>query len=200
MVSSRARAYDHAVTGRRERKKAQTRAAVSDVATRLFLERGFDAVTVKEIAAAADVSPTTVFNHFPTKEALVFDEDPDNEAQLVSAVRDRPAGADVLDALEAHLLEHRLLREEHPGLAQFVAMVEAAPALREYERRMLDRHEQALTAAILEAGEAGMSRVRARALARFVLDGLDLARGEPDRHAALREIMGLLRAGWREPT
>ncbi len=60
--------------GRRERKKRQTRQAISDVATTLFLERGFDAVTVAEVARAADVAVQTVFNHFPTKEDLFFDE------------------------------------------------------------------------------------------------------------------------------
>ncbi len=61
--------------GRRERKKAATRKAISDAATELFLERGFDEVSIREIAERADVSPTTVFAHFPSKEALVFDED-----------------------------------------------------------------------------------------------------------------------------
>ncbi|HWO62981.1 MAG TPA: helix-turn-helix domain-containing protein, partial [Umezawaea sp.] len=60
--------------GRRERKKAATRQALADAALRLFLERGFDAVGVREIADAADVATTTLFKYFPTKESLVFDE------------------------------------------------------------------------------------------------------------------------------
>ena len=69
----------------RDRKKAATRQGISDAATRLFVERGFDGVTVKEIADAADVSPTTVFKHYPTKEALVFDEDAEQQSRLVAS-------------------------------------------------------------------------------------------------------------------
>ncbi|MGY5138836.1 TetR/AcrR family transcriptional regulator, partial [Streptomyces nigrescens] len=63
--------------GRRERKKAATRQALADAALRLFLERGYDQVSIRDIAEAADVSTTTLFKHFPGKEALVFDADSD---------------------------------------------------------------------------------------------------------------------------
>ncbi len=59
--------------GLRERKKRQTRQHISDVATGLFLERGFDAVTIAEVAEAADVSVNTVYNYFPAKEDLFLD-------------------------------------------------------------------------------------------------------------------------------
>ncbi|MBS2532549.1 helix-turn-helix transcriptional regulator, partial [Catenulispora sp. NF23] len=73
--------------GRRERKKAAIRQSLADTARDLFLERGYDAVGVREIAEAADVSVATLFNHFPDgKEALVFDQDADREAALVAAV------------------------------------------------------------------------------------------------------------------
>ena len=89
--------------GRRERKKAATRKNISDVATALFLERGFDEVSIREVADAADVSPTTVFAHFPQKEALVFDEDDEQRDRLVSAVRDRPAGITINHAIHTFL-------------------------------------------------------------------------------------------------
>lgn len=73
--------------GRRERKKAQVRAHISDVATRLFAQFGFDAVSVSEIAAAADVARPTVFAYFPRKEDLVFDRYGDVAAALVQAAR-----------------------------------------------------------------------------------------------------------------
>lgn len=78
------------VIGRRERKKAQTRQALADAALKLFLERGYDEVGVKEVADAADVSVTTLFKYFPSKEALLFDQDDDIEAALVAAVHGRP--------------------------------------------------------------------------------------------------------------
>ncbi|MDQ3767496.1 MAG: TetR/AcrR family transcriptional regulator, partial [Actinomycetota bacterium] len=64
--------------GRRERKKAETRRALSGAAVRLFLERDFDEVTVAEVAEEADTAVTTLFNHFPDgKDALLFDRDED---------------------------------------------------------------------------------------------------------------------------
>src|SRR4051794_10762590 len=90
-------------TGRRERKKQQTRQAISDVATTLFLERGFDAVTVAEVARAADVAVQTVFNHFPAKEDLFFDE-PGWWTGPARAVREAPVGADPVNVLEASYL------------------------------------------------------------------------------------------------
>jgi AcrR family transcriptional regulator len=73
--------------GRRERKKAQARRHISDVATRLFAARGFDAVSVTEIADAADVARPTVFAYFPRKEDLVFDRTAAVTATIVDAVR-----------------------------------------------------------------------------------------------------------------
>lgn len=81
-------------------------------------------------------------------------------------------------------------------MRDFVAMIAATPALREYARRMVERHEEALADTIVATTEPQVSRLAARALARFLLGGLDLARHEPDRHAALAEIVQLLRAGW----
>ena len=85
--------------GRRERKKAATRKNISDVATMMFLERGFDEVSIREVADAADVSPTTVFAHFPQKEALVFDEDDEQRDRLVAAVRERAEGVTISRAI-----------------------------------------------------------------------------------------------------
>lgn len=95
---------DGMAVGRRERKKAATRAAILDAATALFLERGFDEVSVREIADQADVSPKTVFTHFPQKEALVFGDEDERHERLVAAVRDRPPGSSISDALKAHYL------------------------------------------------------------------------------------------------
>ncbi|MEU8364279.1 TetR/AcrR family transcriptional regulator [Nonomuraea sp. NPDC048882] len=116
-----------------ERGGPRTRAKISQVATRLFLERGFDAVTVAEIGREAGVSSVTVFNHFPRKEDLLLDRGEDAVAILRSAVRDRAAGADVLTSLRDATL--RLADERHAlsglkdGSVPFFRTVAASPAL-----------------------------------------------------------------------
>jgi AcrR family transcriptional regulator len=87
--------------GLRERKKRATRDAIAATARRLFAQRGFDAVTVAEIAAAADVSEKTVFNHFATKEDLVFAGGEARLARLQADIAQRPPGTSVLDVFRA---------------------------------------------------------------------------------------------------
>ena len=87
--------------GLRARKKRAAREAIAATARRLFAERGFDAVTVAEIAAAADVSEKTVFNHFATKEDLAFAGREEGLKRLVADIRERPPGASVLDVFRA---------------------------------------------------------------------------------------------------
>src|ERR1700733_12422280 len=105
--------------GRRERKKAATRQAIADAALRLFLERGYDEVSIRDIADAADVSTTTLFKHFTGKEALVFDQDADREADLIAAVRQRAAGQSIPEALRQHVIDHYLPVEAHPQIPEF---------------------------------------------------------------------------------
>jgi len=87
--------------GLRARKKRAAREAIAATARRLFAERGFDAVTVAEVAAAADVSEKTVFNHFPTKEDLAFAGREEGIAQFVTAIAERAPGSSVLDVFRA---------------------------------------------------------------------------------------------------
>ena len=111
----------------------QTRAKIAETASRLFLERGFDAVTVADVAKAAGVSSVTVFNHFPRKEDLFLDRAVDAEEILRSAVRDRAPDLDVLSSLRETAL--RLVDAGHPlsGLdarsVPFFRTVAASPAL-----------------------------------------------------------------------
>ena len=138
--------------GRRERKKQQTRQAISDVATTLFLERGFDAVTVAEVAQAADVAVQTVFNHFPAKEDLFFDE-PGWWTGPARAVREAPPGADPVDVLEARYLAETRDRLEVGHLATwklFVRTIESSPALLARRRLTVDELEMSLTQALDE--------------------------------------------------
>src|ERR1700735_2274195 len=91
----------------RSRKRLATRQGISDAATRLFVERGFDHVTVEEIAAAADVGRMTVFNHFPRKEDMFFDRDEEGREILRDALRHRDPRVAPIEALR--LLAHRLV-------------------------------------------------------------------------------------------
>ncbi|WP_067183652.1 TetR/AcrR family transcriptional regulator [Microtetraspora niveoalba] len=89
------------MAGLREDKKRRTRQAIADVAMRLFAERGFEAVTVNEIAQAAGVVKVTLFKYFPTKESLVLHALEDED--LAAIVRSRPAGETPLGALHAYM-------------------------------------------------------------------------------------------------
>src|SRR5260370_449764 len=91
--------------GLRERKKKQTRQVIAETALRLFNERGFDAVTVAQVAKAADVSEATVFNYFPTKESLFFGQMQTFEEALIQAVRERRGGESVLAAFRRFIDE-----------------------------------------------------------------------------------------------
>ncbi|MFG3526363.1 TetR/AcrR family transcriptional regulator [Streptomyces sp. NPDC047917] len=110
--------------GLRERKKRQTRQHLSDVATGLFLERGFDAVTIAEIARAADVSVNTVYNYFPTKEDLFLDRSQGIVDRLSRYVRGRDRGESAADAVL------RELRIQVEGVSPAVGLMEG------YERFM----------------------------------------------------------------
>ncbi|WP_103354747.1 TetR/AcrR family transcriptional regulator [Amycolatopsis sp. CA-128772] len=182
------------VIGRRERKKAQTRQALADAALALFLERGYDQVGVKEVADVADVSVTTLFKHFPSKEALVFDQDEDVEAALVEAVHGRPPAHTIVDALRKHIL--RDVSDDRPG-EEFIRLIESTPALRDYARRMWMRHETALARAIAKESGAPPDDVACAALARFTLASRELIVAHPHPRRAAEEIFARLERGWR---
>jgi AcrR family transcriptional regulator len=134
--------------GLRERKKQETRKRISDIATGLFMYRGFDKVTVAEIAELANVSKMTVFNYFARKEDMFFDREDEALALVRRAILERPAGASPLVAM--HALVRRLLSEGYPmvavspGVRLFWRTVEASPVLRARGRELLDRIETQL--------------------------------------------------------
>src|SRR5277367_7114324 len=97
---------------RRSRKRLATRQVISDTATHLFIERGFDQVTVDEIAAAADVGRMTVFNHFPRKEDMFFDLDEEGREILREALRQRDPSIAPIETYRR--LAHRLVAEGSP--------------------------------------------------------------------------------------
>jgi AcrR family transcriptional regulator len=181
--------------GRRERKKAQTRQALADAALELFAARGYDQVSVKEVADAADVSVTTLFKYFPSKESLVFDQDADVEAALVASVRDR-GGRSVPQALRDHLRQRMAKHPTDPEISAFTQVIDQNPALGDYAERMWRRHETALAHAI--AAEVGVAEddIRCAALARFALEASQLAHRHGDDPDLLIPIFDLLENGW----
>jgi AcrR family transcriptional regulator len=88
-----------ASSGLRERKKARTRAALREHALRLFREKGYQNTTVEQIAAAAEVSPSTFFRYFPTKEDLVLQDDMD--IRMMAALEQQPPGLGPVAAVRA---------------------------------------------------------------------------------------------------
>ena len=163
--------------GLRERKKQATRLLISNVATGLFIERGFEEVTVAEIAEAAGVSKMTVFNYFPRKEDLFLDRHADRLAELTSVVRDRTAGQSAGAALRAH--QHSLLASGHPlsgaiaGGPGFWWVLTSSPALTarwyEQEREIAEAFAEVFVA---ETGDAFRSRMVAGLLTTGDHDGV----------------------------
>jgi AcrR family transcriptional regulator len=168
------------VAGLRAWKKARTRVAISDVATRLFVERGFEAVTLADIAAAAEVSVKTIFNYFSSKEELFFDRTDDVIGAIADAVIDRAPGTTVVGALHGVLADRRVpfdadgwrsLRdpEGYERFRAFIATEHAAPVLR--ARRLVIAEAWIERLAGVVAHELGLAAgdARARTLAAMAI-------------------------------
>lgn len=175
--------------GLRESNKARTRLAIAAVATQLFIEHGFEHVTVAQIAAEAQVSVKTVFNYFSSKEELFFDRAEDLLDALLDAVRGRPPGTTVLEALRSVLSDRRVLSddsgwaplrdpEHYEAVRRFLATERAAPALR--ARRLLIAEQWTEPLADLFTGEFGLGRAdrAASELAAMVIGVLGLRERE----------------------
>ncbi|GAA2637508.1 helix-turn-helix domain-containing protein [Streptomyces axinellae] len=183
-------------TGRRERKKAATRQKIAETAMRLFLERGYDAVGIRDVAAEADVAVTTLFSHFAAKEALVFEQDEGFEQRLAQAVTDRAPHEPLIPALRREI--HALVRHcTADSAAPVWRMIDASPALREYEESMRLRHAETLGAAIAADPGLAPTPIAARTIARFVIDAYALAREAPDPQAAVDEIFQMIESAWQ---
>src|ERR1700720_4013222 len=126
-----------AEAGLRERKKQQTRELIADSARGLFADRGFDAVTVAQIARAANVSEVTVFNYFPTKEDLFYGGMQFFEEQLIAAVRGRARGESAMSAFRRHVLagaDTLATRQTVASIKRATQAISKSPALAARER------------------------------------------------------------------
>ena len=157
-------------SGLRERKKAQTRELIAETARRLFAERGFERVSVAEIARIADVSEKTVFNYFPTKEDLVYWRLESFEDELLSSIRERAPGESAIDAFGRFVLTQRGMlaeqdRDTAKRLAAITRMIVESPALLAREREIFDRYTLSLAALLAEETGAASDDVEPRVVA-----------------------------------
>lgn len=186
--------------GLRERKKLMTRRAILDAAESMFDERGYDSVTVVEIAEAVNIAPKTVFVYFPSKEDLVFDDEDDMRARTVARIRDRAADETPLQAMAALL--RQLMSESGSQVVEKMARlrrtVRGSAVLQARLWLMWEHIEQGLASALArECGEddnAPCPRVVAaqlvlifRLLASDEVLGYVRSRPEPEQRAALEE-------------
>ncbi|MEU4699889.1 TetR/AcrR family transcriptional regulator [Nonomuraea dietziae] len=141
----------------RERKKAETKRHISEVALGLFVERGFDQVTVAEVAQAADVAANTVYNYFKVKEDLVLP--PVSRDRLAAIVRGRGPGQSAADAVLATLRDELRRRDRNLGLAEgfgrFLEMMRAAPTLSARLVTLAEQMVDDLAAVLAEEAGAG---------------------------------------------
>ena len=181
-----------ASVGLRESNKARTRLSISDTATRLFIQHGFENVTVAQIAEAAQVSVKTVFNYFSSKEDLFFDRAGDVLDALLAAVQGRPEGTSVVQSLHTVLADRRVpfdsdgwrsLRnpERYEGYRSFIAAEYASPILQARRLAIVEDWGEALgaafaaelrdrrAAAVLAAMTVALLVLRERVLARAML-------------------------------
>lgn len=200
--------------GLRERKKRQTRRRISDIATGLFLERGFDNVTVADVARAADVSVNTVFNYFGTKEDLFFDRQDEIVEQAAAAFAARRPGESAVE------LFHRLFLEGlaegahqtafHEGSEVWARTVRDSPALTARQEEIGHRARERLARLLAEETGAAPGDIAPRAVAGMIMQvqwllvnevierrlaGQTLAEMGDAIHAAADRAFGLLKHG-----
>jgi AcrR family transcriptional regulator len=191
--------------GKRELKRLETRARIVDAAAELFTERGFDAVSVVEIAARAGVVEKTVFNHFPVKEGLVFEADPPVREALLEAVRRRPAGRSVTAAAGGFVVAAMSglgAPEAAEGVAAMARVVRGSRTLQIREREILGELTAALAAEVAQDAGAEPGSVEPVLAAHAVLGLyaalLELARDRVLSGAAGPELAHELAARGRE--
>lgn len=192
--------------GLRARKKERTRDAIADAAVSLFLEHGFDRVSVNEIAAAAEISKPTLFRYFPTKEDLVLHRFADHQGEAARVVRGREPGIEPVTALRRHF-RAALDRydpvtglNDHPQVVAFHRLVFTTPSLAGRLTRYQLEDEQALADALGEGVQAHVraaqvlatQRVLARANWQKIADGRTASDVRPEAVADADEAFNQL--------
>jgi AcrR family transcriptional regulator len=157
--------------GLRERKKAKTRQTIAGVAAELFAEHGYDAVTMLDVARAADVSDQTVYNHFPTKPDLVLDLAEEIRGWYHDAVADRgehTAPSAALESLVKQDIERFRCGDLDVLRGQFLAQSVTSPVLRRFVLEERERQVNVITEAIV-GSTRGLPRIVARSYAAAIV-------------------------------
>jgi AcrR family transcriptional regulator len=153
-----------AAPGLRERKRQQTRERLTRMAMALFRERGFEATTLDDIAAAADISRRSFFHYFASKEDVVFAWQEEISAALIDAVAARPAAESMLTAAENAILA--MVRQLEPGEAIAMAQLKRDnPALQARDQVKYEKLERALTDALVKRAGHKTEKLKARLVA-----------------------------------
>ena len=179
-------------SGLRERRKQETRQAISNIATQMFVDRGFDEVTIAEVADAAGVAKMTVTNYFPRKEDLVLDRAEAIERHLADVIAARAPGESMLAAIRRDYAEAVARTDVTLGLSSpaFAAMILGSPVLAGRVREMLDRREQLLGDAI--AAETGTDGPQQRLVAVLLASVHRVLAAEASRRSLERQPRGLI--------
>lgn len=195
---------------RRSRKRLATRQKISDAASRLFIKRGFDKVTVDEIATAADVARMTVFNHFSRKEDMFFDLDEQGREDLRSALGKRGANISPIEALR--LFAHRAVAEQLPyvrffeeGSELFMQTILDSEALKSRARAIRDELTVMLAGALAKAASRKQSDPVANLAATLLVATWEVAfleahrvfRGDRDVKKANKAFLAIIDQGSR---
>ncbi|GLZ11849.1 TetR family transcriptional regulator [Actinomadura sp. NBRC 104425] len=158
--------------GLRERKKRQTRRRIADIATGLFLTRGYDNVTIADVARAADVSVNTVFNYFGTKEDLFFDRQDEVIEDAARAFADRAPGESAVAVFRRRFLEgldrNAYRTGFHEGSETWARTVRESPALIAKQLEIGHRAQRRLAAAFADETDADPDDITARAAAAMI--------------------------------
>ncbi|GAA4135678.1 TetR/AcrR family transcriptional regulator [Actinomadura keratinilytica] len=158
--------------GLRERKKRQTRRRIADIATGLFLTRGYDNVTIADVARAADVSVNTVFNYFGTKEDLFFDRQEEIIEHAARVFADRAPGESAVAVFRRHFREgldrNAYQTGFHEGSETWARAVRESPALTAKQLEIGHRAQRRLAAAFADETDADPDDITARAAAAMI--------------------------------
>lgn len=192
-----------ALEGLRVRKRRETRERIINSALQLFLERGFDAVTVDEIATVANVSKRSFFDYFPSKEEVIVAwQDHFGEA-LALAVEARPAGEPLTRTVEEAMIAS-ISAAMRPEALAVEDLIRNTPVLRERESVKYARLEQTLAQALQKRARGERGRFRAQLLAAVIISGLRLGneewhkRGKTDFSRAQAFIRKIFRQVWED--